>query len=486
MEHTHYIVPTSSGDADESLSAGTVLEKNLSSRLPENSRHARDRQPLAHRTTPMTTLGCLATVLLVMLGCCFLAGPIGLAITGAVVIVVVNSVGRTLVQLRQCETHQAEPLNGEVVPPAPTPEVPPLRKESPMPGASEEPTPRAFWEALSPDERHAFVSAAEERTFASGATLVTEGEKADHVILIQSGWTKICVDELGQERIIAERGPGQLVGERAALQVNLRSASVIALETVRALVMPTADFADFVGAHPRVLDIVEGQVYDRLTTPIGEFRHGRPGGGLSPVSPERRPTSTRGGPFNGENCTIIFTDVAGFGSQVRNDEDRQIVRKESHAMIGEAFTAAGIAWESCHCEDRGDGLLIVVPAHIPTKTVLDGLPIRLAAALKRHNHRSSEAVRIQLRVAVHVGPVTTDSIGQSGEAIIHAARLVDAPELKRGITNTAASLGVIVSAFVYDTVIKHGDPDGFSPVKVKVKEARLDAWMQLTGRALTS
>jgi hypothetical protein len=123
-----------------------------------------------------------------------------------------------------------------------------------------------------------------------------------------------------------------------------------------------------------------------------------------------------------------------------------------------------------------------VPAHIPTKTLLDGLPDRLTPALKRHNRRSAPPARIQLRLAAYVGPVTTDAIGQSGEAIIRAARLLDAPVLKRGLADAAADLGVIVSDFVYESVVKHGDPDGFAPVRVKVKEARLDAWMWLSRR----
>ena len=122
-----------------------------------------------------------------------------------------------------------------------------------------------FWEALDPVEREAFRSVTFSRTFAAGARLIKEGERADHVIVILSGRTEIVVAENGMERVLAERGPGQLVGERGALQVSIRSASVIALETVQALVVRTGDFAGFISAHPSVLDIVESQLYDRLT-----------------------------------------------------------------------------------------------------------------------------------------------------------------------------------------------------------------------------
>src|ERR1022692_276669 len=123
----------------------------------------------------------------------------------------------------------------------------------------------SFWNSLEPSERQAFTAVAHERNFARGARLMREGEQADYVMLILAGWTKITVQDSGGERVIAERGPGQLVGERGALRVNVRSATVVALETVHALVMRTEDFASFVSAHPRVLDVVESQIYDRLT-----------------------------------------------------------------------------------------------------------------------------------------------------------------------------------------------------------------------------
>ena len=121
-----------------------------------------------------------------------------------------------------------------------------------------------FWSVLSPTERRAFESAAREQTFPARAALMREGEQAGEVIVILDGWTKVCVDEDGQEQVIAERGPGDLVGERGTQPGNVRSATVIAVGTVRALVMKTAAYASFVSEHPGVPDLVKKQIYDRL------------------------------------------------------------------------------------------------------------------------------------------------------------------------------------------------------------------------------
>lgn len=122
----------------------------------------------------------------------------------------------------------------------------------------------SFWSVLSPTEREAFESTADVRTFPAGTALMREGEQAAEVIVILEGWTKVVLKEDGAERIIAERGPGDLVGERGTVLGNTRSATVIALGTVQALVMKTADYAAFVGQHPGVPDLVKKQIYDRL------------------------------------------------------------------------------------------------------------------------------------------------------------------------------------------------------------------------------
>lgn len=182
----------------------------------------------------------------------------------------------------------------------------------------------------------------------------------------------------------------------------------------------------------------------------------------------------------GENCTVMFTDVVGFGAPYRTDRDRRIIRQASLAMIK---TALGALWEACIAEDRGDGLLIVAPPSIPTARLMERLHRELPGELRLHNRTYGESARIRLRLAVNVGPVTSDPPGMSGEAIIRTARLVDAPVLKERMTSTGASLGIIVSDFVYETVIRHAEgwinPDEYGAAWVNVKESAILAriWM---------
>jgi CRP-like cAMP-binding protein len=122
-----------------------------------------------------------------------------------------------------------------------------------------------FWSVLSPAERGHFETAARLREFGPGTALMREGEPAGEVMIIRDGWTKVALDEDGQERVIAERGPGDLVGESGTEPGNVRTASVIALGRVRALVMSTASYAAFIADYPLVPDLVKEQTHERRT-----------------------------------------------------------------------------------------------------------------------------------------------------------------------------------------------------------------------------
>jgi class 3 adenylate cyclase len=338
-----------------------------------------------------------------------------------------------------------------------------------------------FLESLEAAERQAFISVARERTFARGARLMREGEPADHVMVILAGWTRISVHHNGGERVIAERGPGQLVGERGALRVNVRSANVVALGTVRALIMSTDDFASFIDAHPRVLEIVEGQIYHRLTEePAADPRDDLPASVQAEPARRAADEGPARRPLTGENCTVLLTDVVGFGALNRTDHDRLIIRRASQDIMRASL---GPVWDECVVEDRGDGLLIVVPPHIPTANVMTFLHRRLPGELRQHNHTYSEPVRIRLRVAANVGPVISDAVGMSGEAIIRVARLIEAPAIKDAMTATGATLGIITSEFVYETAIRHAvefiGVNEYNFVEVNVKESAIAGWMQL-------
>ena len=326
-----------------------------------------------------------------------------------------------------------------------------------------------FWQLLTLSERQSLTAVARPVTFRAGTFICRQGERADHVLIIKSGWTRVFTEHMDGIRVIAERGPGNLVGERAVMMVRWRSATVVALEDVRALQVPDESFTQFLHTYPRVNALLENQVYQRLTEDRGNAN-----------------LTTQAASWTGQICPILLTDITAFGSTSRSDADRLQLRRLMYGLLPEAFEMADLSWQDCYREDRGDGTLIVVPPHIPAALLLEHALGHLAAALREHNEQAAGALRMQLRVALHAGPVTRDDEGMAGHAINHTARLVQAKVLGRQLRETHADLGVIASEFFFDYVIKQhgGQPSvsaSYQKVRFQSKESMLTAWIHLAG-----
>ncbi|TDC67867.1 Crp/Fnr family transcriptional regulator [Actinomadura sp. GC306] len=117
--------------------------------------------------------------------------------------------------------------------------------------------PGSFFAELTQAERADLESRGRVRDFARGDTLFTEGEAPGWVAVLLRGRVKaFSYREQGGEALLAVRGPGALLGEVAAIDGQPRSASVAALEPVRALAVPADEFMAFLQAHGRVSIII--------------------------------------------------------------------------------------------------------------------------------------------------------------------------------------------------------------------------------------
>ena len=109
-----------------------------------------------------------------------------------------------------------------------------------------------FLHTLTPAESDALEEMGEPRTYPPGAVIFDQGETADCVLLVRAGHVRVTArGGEGQEVVLAERGPGELLGDLAGIDGQPRSASVTALEEVRGLVVPLRAFRGFLMDHPR-------------------------------------------------------------------------------------------------------------------------------------------------------------------------------------------------------------------------------------------
>jgi hypothetical protein len=112
--------------------------------------------------------------------------------------------------------------------------------------------------------------------------------------------------------------------------------------------------------------------------------------------------------------SIVVVDVEGFGARHRTRADQAAIRHGLDQALELAFSRSGVGWDDCYREDRGDGVLILVPVQVPKAVLAAGLPGQLAAAVRAHNQVHGPDARMRLRLALHGGEVLHDAHGVTG------------------------------------------------------------------------
>ena len=109
---------------------------------------------------------------------------------------------------------------------------------------------QGFWARLTDDERAVLAGLGRTAVYPPGTVMCVEGDPATHVFVLVNGWVKIVgVTSDGHELTLALRGRGDTVGEVAGETAGYRTATVQAVGTVRALVVPYDSFSSFLDAH---------------------------------------------------------------------------------------------------------------------------------------------------------------------------------------------------------------------------------------------
>lgn len=192
-----------------------------------------------------------------------------------------------------------------------------------------------------------------------------------------------------------------------------------------------------------------------------------------------RPGRTRREERGPRYMSIMVVDVSAYG--MLDNRAQMRVRATLNAAVRDALRSAGIRW-SLAMADRGDGMIVLVPANKSAVSLLDPVVPVLAARLRRHNETTG--LRIRLRVSVHAGVVHRDATGWVGRDLNTACRLVDSPALRDYLGQRPADdMVVAVSDTLYHAVVQHRyrsiDPTAYEQVHVAVKELDTLAWVHV-------
>src|SRR3954452_19817063 len=119
--------------------------------------------------------------------------------------------------------------------------------------------------ALSDHDREALMALGTRRSYRAGDTILHEHHDPGGVLVILEG--QIAASTLGpggKDVLLGIAGPGELVGELAALRALPRSATLSARTAVLALAVPAAAFREFLRTAPEAAVVVMDTVIDRV------------------------------------------------------------------------------------------------------------------------------------------------------------------------------------------------------------------------------
>jgi class 3 adenylate cyclase len=177
-----------------------------------------------------------------------------------------------------------------------------------------------------------------------------------------------------------------------------------------------------------------------------------------------------------EHKSILVVDIAAFGRwrDPAQIQARQVVRD----AVRTGLRAAGVRWSDLAVQDRGDGMMVLVPATVSKLDLLDPAIPRLVAVLRRHNDTVPPGLRIRVRLGLHAGEVHRDPDGWVGSELNTACRLTDSAPVRERLGDHAV---LVVSEVIHQGVVRHGyrrvDPAAYNYVEVALKELRTRAWV---------
>ncbi|MCM3924234.1 effector-associated domain EAD1-containing protein [Frankia sp. AiPs1] len=138
-------------------------------------------------------------------------------------------------------------------------------------------------------------------------------------------------------------------------------------------------------------------------------------------------------------------------------------------------------------QDQGDGFLGAVAASVAKVTLASDFVRELQIAQRSYNNGRDAGSRLRLRMSLHHGEVIIDGAGASGDAVVVAARLIDAPQV-RGMLERYPDADLVLALspeYYRDTAaerLRDLDPAKFRKIDVSVGDKYTGtAWVTLPG-----
>jgi hypothetical protein len=176
----------------------------------------------------------------------------------------------------------------------------------------------------------------------------------------------------------------------------------------------------------------------------------------------------------------------------RSNLDQIRAQQVYQEMMRQAAAQADLSRDAWNIQKNGDGELTLLPVGTSEAGFIAGFVTVLDKLLRTENRRLVPDAQTRLRLALHHGPVHAGTAnGHAGQAVVAAARLVNALPLKQVLDDFPdAAVALIVSDPIYQDVVRHRydavRPERFRAVRVEEKEFADRAWIYIPDEDVTN
>ncbi len=111
-----------------------------------------------------------------------------------------------------------------------------------------------LFSTLNKKELQELAKSCQERSYPAGTTILAQGDTGVGLYVLKSGKVRVmqATNPDRAETELAVVGPGDVLGEMALLDDLPRSASVVAIDNVTALLLPIWEFRSILRSHPDI------------------------------------------------------------------------------------------------------------------------------------------------------------------------------------------------------------------------------------------
>jgi CRP/FNR family cyclic AMP-dependent transcriptional regulator len=176
------------------------------------------------------------------------------------------------------------------------------------------------------------VARARPRTAVRGETLIAQGDPGDFLLILVEGCLKVVVvSASGREILLDFPGPGAVLGEIAILDGGPRTASVVAVESSRLLVLHRRELLPWLGAHPAAAIALLSAMATRMRETVALIEGDR----ALPMGPRLARCLLRLSAAEGGRLRVRLSqgELGAFAGLSRENVNRQLKEWEAEGIV---------------------------------------------------------------------------------------------------------------------------------------------------------